>query len=174
MMTFREFLEKQSNQQRQKERRARREEWVAAVGRLITQLRAWLAESDPGNVLDVVPMEVERAEPDLGAYRIPALKIGLDDTAVQVMPVGRNVVGIVGPHGDIGVRAEGRVDITDGIRRYILYRTLKEGRDNWYALDERFQAEPLDRSRLEAILQDLLSRSPPSRTPGSGTRVSEN
>jgi hypothetical protein len=157
MMTFREFLDKQAKQQRHKERRERREEWVAAVGRLIERLRAWLAESDPDKVLDVVPIEVEKAEPDLGVYRVPGLRIGLGDAAVQVVPVGRNVVGTVGPRGDLGVRAEGRVDITDGIRKSILYRTLRDGQEAWYALDEHFQAAPLDRGRLEGILQDLLS-----------------
>jgi hypothetical protein len=66
-------------------------------------------------------------------------------------------VGVVGPQGDVGIRAEGRVDITDGIRRHILYRTLKDAQEKWYALDERYQAAPLDRTRFEEILQDLLS-----------------
>jgi hypothetical protein len=157
MMTFREFLEKKAQGQRQSERRERRDEWVAAVGRLIAQLRAWLTESDPDRLLDVVPLEVEKAEPDLGTYTVPSLKIGVGDVAVRVEPVGRNAVGVVRPRGDPSVRAEGRVDVTDGVRKYILYRTLKDGKESWYALDERFEATPLDRGRLEAILQDLLS-----------------
>ncbi len=156
-MTFQEFLEKQAQQSRHTERRERREEWIAAVDRLVKQLRAWLAESDPAGVLDVVPIEIERAEPDLGIYRIPGLKISLGESAVQVVPVGRNVVGTVGTQGDVARRAEGRVDITDGIRRYICYRTLIDGQETWYALDERFQAAPLDKARVEGILQDLLS-----------------
>lgn len=156
-MTFREFLEKQAQQSRTKERRERREEWMQAVGRLTGQLRGWLAESDPTGVLDVVPVEMEKAEPGLGTYRVPGLKISLGAASVEVVPVGRNVVGVVGPHGDVGVRAEGRVDITDGVRRYILYRTLQGGQETWHALDDHFQAAPLDRARLEGILQDLLS-----------------
>lgn len=157
-MTFREFLEKQAEQRHHKERRQRREEWIAAVCRLIDQLCAWLAESDPDKVLAVVPMEIEAIEPGVGTYRVPSLKISLADAAVQVVPVGRNVVGIVFPQGDgVGIHAEGRVDITDGLRRYILYRTLKDGQEQWYALDEHLHAVPLDRGRLEGILQDLLS-----------------
>jgi hypothetical protein len=157
-MTFQEFLDKQAGlQQHYKERRARRDEWITAVRRLIDQLRAWLAESDPRGVLDVVQVEIERAEPDLGAYTIPGLRISVGDSAVQVIPVGRNVVGTVFPPGDAGIRAEGRVDITDGVRRHILYRTLNNGQDRWYALDEHLQAVPLDRGKLEEILQDLLS-----------------
>jgi hypothetical protein len=157
MMTFREFLDKQAQRSDHVERRQRRDEWVAVVGRFLNQLRAWLVESDPKGVLDVVPMEIERFEPNLGSYRIAALKINLGASAVEVTPVGRNTVGIMEPPGDAVLRAEGRVDITDGIRRYICYRTLKEGQEKWYAVDERFQAWPLDKERVEAILQDLLS-----------------
>ena len=157
-MTFREFLDKQAQQKQQhEERRQRREQWIAALDRLIKQLSAWLAEADPGRVLDVVRTDVERAEPGLGTYQAPSLTISLGEAAVLVVPVGRDVVGIVGSQGDIGIRAEGRVDITDGIRKYILYRTLKDGQEKWYALDEHFKAEPLNREQLEKILQDLLS-----------------
>jgi hypothetical protein len=158
MMTFEEFLETKAKQEQHKERRQRRGEWIAAVERLMAQLRGWLAESDPGKVLDVVPMEIEKVEPELGLYKVPSLKISLGDSAVLVVPVGRNVVGKVGPEGEVGMRAEGRVDITDTIRRnFILYRTLKEGKENWYALDEHFQAASLDRGQFERILQELLS-----------------
>jgi hypothetical protein len=156
-MTFREFLKRKAEEERQAERRQRRDEWVAAVGRLIQQVRTWLEESDPEHFLDIVPQEVEKVEQGLGLYKAPGLKIGVGDAAVRVVPVGRNAVGLVGPQGDDGVRAEGRVDITDGVRKYILYRTVKDGQEAWYALDEEFKAAPLDRTRLEAILQDLLS-----------------
>jgi hypothetical protein len=157
VMTFQEFLDKQAKQQHSSGWREQREEWIAAVGRLMEKLRDWLAESDPKKVLDVVPIEYRRIEPNLGIYIAPGLKISLNQAVVDVAPVGRNVIVTVGPHGDAGIRAEGRVDITDGIRKYVLYRTFKDGQEIWYAIDERFQAAPLDRSRLEAILQDLLS-----------------
>jgi hypothetical protein len=157
VMTFQEFLERRANQQQHRVRRERREEWIAAVGRLMDQLRAWLAEADPASVLDVIPITMEKAEPGLGIYSIPGLKISLGNAAVQVVPIGRNAVGHVGPQGDSGMPAEGRVDITDGVRKYILYRTLENRQDKWHALDEHFQARPLDRGQLEAILQDLLS-----------------
>src|SRR3954467_291894 len=100
MMTFREFLQKKAGEQRDIQRRQRREEWVAAVGQLMDQLRAWLAESDPDHLLDVVPLEVEKVEPGLGFYQVPSLKVGVGDASVQVMPVGRNVVGVVGSRDD--------------------------------------------------------------------------
>jgi hypothetical protein len=157
MMSFREFLERKAGEPQQKERRERRHQWTVAVGRLMDQLRAWLAQSDPGGLLDIVPLELEQAEPGLGVYKVPGLKIGVGDAAVQVVPVGRNVVGRVGSGREAGVRAEGRVDITDGVRKYILYRLVENGHDHWYALNEKFEAAPLNREQLEAILQDLLS-----------------
>jgi hypothetical protein len=157
MMTFREFLHKKAEEQRQPERRQRRAEWVAAVERLNGQLRTWLAESDPERLLDVHPFEVEKYDPDLGAYTVESLRIGMGDEAVEVVPVGRNVVGTIRLPGDVSLRADGRVDITDGVRKHILYRSVRDGQEQWYAVDEEFKAAPLDRGRLEAILLDLLS-----------------
>jgi hypothetical protein len=157
MIAFRDFLRKKAEEEQNVHRRERRDQWIAAVRRLLDQLRAWLAEADPDKVLDVIPLEVQKIEPGLGIYTIPALKIGLGDAAVKVDPMGRNAVGIIELPGRPPTRAEGRVDITDDIHRYILYRLLDDGRDVWYALDEKFRPEPLDRGRLEAILQDLLS-----------------
>ena len=151
-MTFQDFLERQARQKSHTEWRARREEWIVAVGQLIEAIRTWLAQSDPEHILDVVPLAIERVEPNLGICTVPSLKIGLGAASVEVVPVGRNVVGLIGPHGAAGVRMEGRVDITDGIRRYILYRLVKDGQEAWYALDEKFRAAPLDQRRLDEIL----------------------
>jgi hypothetical protein len=156
-MTFSEFLHKKAREEGQIQRREQRDEWITAVDRLMKQICAWLAEADPDKVLDIIRLEFEKVEPGLGVYRVPGLKIGAGDASAQVVPVGRNAVGLVGRRGDVGERAEGRVDISDGVRKYILYRTLKDGQENWYALDERFEASPFDRGRLEAILVDLLS-----------------
>src|SRR5258708_3711346 len=113
MPRLREFLEKKAGEMSQDERRKRREDWLAAVGRLVAQLRAWLREADEKSLLEIAPLDVEKLEQGLGAYKAEGLRITLGDSAVQVVPVGRNVVGFVGDGGDAGVRAEGRVDITD-------------------------------------------------------------
>src|SRR5262249_38714300 len=133
------------------------EEWLAALGRLFGRLRAWLDRSDPDKVLDVAQFEEVRYEPGLGSYPMPVLRIGVGEASVQVVPMGRNAVGLVSPPGQPGVKAEGRVDITDGVRKYILYRTLPNGQEQWHVLGEDFQARPLDQERLEKILQDLLA-----------------
>lgn len=152
-MTFQEFLKKKGPQAHARERRERRDEWIQAVRQLCDQMIMWLEESDPGRILDVIPIEVQVVEPSLGVYRTAGLKISLGDSSVQIAPVGRNAIGLVGQDK----RSEGRVDITEGIRRFILYRTIQDAQSGWYALDERFQETPLDKSRFEAILQDLLA-----------------
>jgi hypothetical protein len=156
-MTLREFLQMKAGENGQPERQQRREEWVAAVGRLVSQLRAWLAEADPDKRLDVAQFEIETWERKLGGYLVPKLKIGFGARTIDVEPMGRYALGQVELPGQAPVLAEGRVDMTAGPRRYILYRLIRDGRDVWYALDEQFRAAPLDRERLEAILQDLLS-----------------
>lgn len=157
MMTFREFLEKKAAEEHHLQRTQQREEWVAAVKRLLEQIRIWVAEADPQGILSVIPFEIERAEPDLGVYRVPALRIGLGDAAVEIRPLARKTHGFIEARGEASVPAEGRVDIVTGGRQYILYRSLLGGRETWYALDDKFRPCPLDRAELEAILQDLLS-----------------
>jgi len=154
--SFREFLKEKAKEKDHVERRQRREEWVAAISRLIAQFLTWLQEADPEGVLEIFPVDLEKAEQGLGPYQVPGLTIRLSEAVVQVIPVARNVVGYVGTRGDHGVKAEGRIDMTDGARKYILYRTLADG-EHWYVLDERYQPTPLDRERFVAVLQDLLS-----------------
>src|SRR5262245_36709737 len=132
MPTFQEFLRKKAEEEQQPERRKRRDEWIGAVGRLIDQLRAWLAESHPEGLLDVIPLEVEKREPGLGSYKIPGLKVGIGDAAVRVVPMGRDALGLIESRGEAPMRAQGRVDITDGVQKYIFYRAIKDGQDVWY------------------------------------------
>jgi hypothetical protein len=56
------------------------------------------------------------------------------------------------------VNAEGRIDITNGSYKYLLYRKLNDANnEQWLVQDERAVLRPLDREQFEAILQDLLS-----------------
>ena len=54
-------------------------------------------------------------------------------------------------------KAEGRIDVTDGSRRYTLYRTLQGGEERWYVVDEDSNTAELDQDQLMAVLEDLLS-----------------
>ncbi len=156
MTSFQEFLHRKAEEQGQSSARERRDEWIAAVDRLTRQIEGWLRESDPEGVLDLIPVTFDKAEKGLGPYKIDGLQVGVGELSARVVPVARNVVGSPRIMGD-GARLAGRVDITDGIKKYVLRRVLKDGSETWEVLDDHFGAAPFDRDRLESILQDLLA-----------------
>ncbi|MHC5542114.1 hypothetical protein ACYOEI_28160 [Singulisphaera rosea] len=51
----------------------------------------------------------------------------------------------------------GRVDITDGLRKYHLYREIRDGKECWQIMDERNHFTYLSSDSLGHILQELLS-----------------
>jgi hypothetical protein len=158
-MTLREFLLQNAPRvEQEKRRRHWRDEWVAAVGRLIGQLRAWLTDAGTADLLDLEPLEFEKREQWLGTYHIQGLAINFGERTVKVVPVGRIVAAHLGPYAEPGhEKAEGRVDITNGAYKYFLYRKLTDAGEQWLVQDEHADIRPLDRERFEAILQDLLS-----------------
>jgi hypothetical protein len=160
MTSFQEFLRKKAQEQGGEGVR-RRDEWIAALRRLVDQIVSWLKEDDPEGVLEIGRYEISLSEMSLGAYQAPYLEISLGESEATMSPVARNTVGTIGPRGGVAdlEKAEGRVDLKDGLRlkKYMLYRAIEDGRDVWYAVDEKFRADLLDKDRLEAILQDLLS-----------------
>ncbi len=156
-MTLREFL-LQNVPRDEMRRRQWREEWVAAVDRLLAQLRSWLTEAGATELLDLEPLELEKREQGLGGYHVKGLAIHFGERTVKVVPVGRTVLAHLGPFAEPGhENAEGRVDITNGSYKYYLYRKLTNTGEQWLVQDERSRIRPLDRSQFEAILQDLLS-----------------
>jgi hypothetical protein len=156
-MTLREFLLKNAPRD-EIQRRQCREEWIAAIDRLLTQLRAWLTEAGSAELLDLEPLELDKREQGLGAYRIRGLAIHFGERTVKVLPVGRTVLANLGPYAEAGHdNAEGRVDITNGTYRYYLYRKLTDAGEQWLVQDERFGIRSLDRQQFEALVQDLLS-----------------
>jgi hypothetical protein len=156
-MTLREFLLKNAPRDEIR-RRQSRDEWIAAVDRLLAQLRAWLAEAGSAELLDLEPLEFEKREQGLGAYRVRGLAIHFGERTVKVVPVGRTVLARLGPYAEPGhENAEGRVDMTNGEYKYFLYRKLTYAGEQWLVQDERSGIRPLDREQFEAILQDLLS-----------------
>jgi len=100
---------------------------------------------------------MERREQGLGAYNIDALRIDIGDSTVEVVPLGRNVIGYVNLPGGGEIRAAGRVDITSGVRKFHVYRTMQDGKDVWYVADEQYKETLLTRQRFEEVLMDLMS-----------------
>jgi len=158
LLSFRDFLKAKADELGVRDRHRRRGEWLGAIHRLLDRIRDWLRESDPEGVLDIEPYEVSRTEQDLGTYDAPALKIRLGAGEVDVRPIGRGVpfMAIRGASGD-ATEFSGRVDITDGYRKYNLYREINQGKDLWQISDERNRFTYLNAESFERILQDLLS-----------------
>ncbi len=156
-MRFRDWLQRRARELNQPERLRRRVEWIAALDQLYEQIIGWIRESDPEGILVIERMELERSEPSLGTYAAPALKISLGDAAVRVVPMGRDTHRTFRDDQGCDHRYEGRVDFTDGLRKYILYRAADDGPPQWLVLDELDRPQRFDQRALETILWELLS-----------------
>ncbi len=156
MTSFQEFLQKKAEEQHHPARREARDEWVAAVDRLLGQINAWLDEADPEGILDRFDLEFDRAEAPLGRYKVCGLKISIGDLSLEVVPIAGKVVGRSWLKGE-GVKLAGRIDMIRDFRKYVIMRIVKDGVETWEVQDENFGAAPLDKARFVAIIQDLLS-----------------
>jgi hypothetical protein len=160
MSTLQDFLAEQAEKLKdtQQEALQRRDEWVASVERLNELIRGWLRASDPNHILDVREEPHEIREQGIGFYTVPGLVIALGPRLVRVVPIARNVVGPLSDTGAVHViRAYGRVDLTDGLSKYLMYRVEREPGDRWSIIEEdRYRLEPLDQRAFEAALQSLL------------------
>jgi hypothetical protein len=163
--SFQDFLRQKAEGTGIRERNRNRGEWLQALQGLLEQIEDWLRAADTENLLETLRYDVERVEERMGVYDAPALKIRLGTDEVDVVPVGRYAIGplpaqaiksLQGVQGTDGPAA-GRVDITNGDRKYLLLRDLSSGQPRWYAVDEHSRAVLLDRAHLETILQDLWS-----------------
>ncbi len=124
----------------------------------MNEIRGWLRQSDPDGLLDVESYDVMRTEGSLGSYDAPALKIHLGAVEVDVVPVSREVP-FMAIKGASAAPTEfgGRIDITDGLRTYNVFRAIRDRSDQWQVRHEHNQFAYLDREKFELILQDLLS-----------------
>jgi hypothetical protein len=125
-------------------------EWVQAIERLFAQLCAWLETADPERILQVEKVNVEVHEPNVGHYLAPRLNIRAFGKWIGIIPKARKTVGTARPpRPGAPAHATGRVDITDEIRRYVLYRFEGEEDGSW------FVEGPLDDS-LKILTQELF------------------
>lgn len=157
MATLREFLIAKAHKPNQIERRKRRDDWVAAVKRLMAQLQDWLREADAEGYLDITKIPIEKHEESIGTYVVHGLEIRSDEAVVRVLPVG---YGVLRPGFDEGMRVEGRVDITNGTEKFILYRLLGGRNEQWIIGRgdlEHPKMPKLNQTRFEDAMQELLS-----------------
>jgi hypothetical protein len=160
MKTLREFLEERAEIERGRadEKMEMQQEWISAVHRLIEQIKEWISDADPNHFLESQRTYHRLREDKVGVYTAPGLVIRYEAREVQVVPIARMVVG---PHLSNGLvsikRAFGRVDITDGGEKYLLFRSQKDPVDEWAIVkDDGFIVKRFDRRTFEEAMQDLL------------------
>src|SRR5262249_5213009 len=133
------------------------QDWERAVEQLLDQICEWTQAADPENILKIEKEHLGRSEEDLGYYRTFRLKITLDAREILVVPVARQVVGRFGLPGEQHRQGLGRVDMTDGMRKYMLYRVMSETDEKWYMVDDdKFRTRELDQTAFEEAMLDLL------------------
>ena len=158
MADLKTFLKEKAEERRARkpETDAVRDEWVAAIEALLTQMKEWLREADEEGILTIEPKTYRLREETLGLYEAPGMTIALGGYEIEVKPIARFVVG---PHSNEGgyhvIRADGRVDLTNGYDKYRLYHVKKEGR--WKVVDEqRIRVADLTRATFDQAVQSLL------------------
>jgi len=157
-LNFKDWLATQAEREGSAEQRKQRiEEWKEAVAGLFAQVIHWLASDDDLRVLTVETGTTQKDEAGLGRYEISALRIHLASRFVEFVPVSRNIVGTVGPQGDMGFRAEGRVDMRSRNGKFMLFRLGTSDGQRWIILDDvEYLPKDLTKESFETALQELL------------------
>jgi hypothetical protein len=160
--TFTEFLREQAAK-RKVETVRRTEvigEWTDSINRLLATIRGWLQVSDPDGILRIKEEVEELHEEGLGRYTVPRLDIHGLGRWVGIIPKARFTVGTAHPPQKTSPeRATGRVDITDEVRRHILYRFPGESGDVWLISSDPMglrRPKVLDQAAFEAALMSYL------------------
>jgi hypothetical protein len=158
--SFSEFLASEADKLRaeQAEAMGKREEFVKSVQRLLGQIKEWLEQADVKRILMIDESPIRLSERGLGTYEVPALTIGLGTREVRVKPIARYVGAPLRATAMLQVpRAYGRVDLTNGLDRYLTFRVEKEVGDRWMIVEQDGPlVEPFDRTSFETALQRLL------------------
>ncbi len=157
--SFSDFLQEQAARYEAQtgEGKAEIEEWRAAVDRLLTQLCSWLKESDPRGIIEIERGQEKVKEPGLGRYEVPRLDLRAFGKWIGIIPKARRTVGTANPpQKGAPQRAAGRIDITNELRRYVLYRFTEGGQDTWLIDDLHSGAKPLEKEAFEKALMSYL------------------
>jgi hypothetical protein len=133
-------------------------EWISAIQRLLDQMIDWLRAADKEHLLEIEEKNHRLRENEVGVYDAPGLAIRLDAREVKVVPAARMVVGPDLTNGIVRiVRAFGRVDMTDGARKYLVFRTQVDPTEEWTIVeDEGFTFKKFTRESFEEAMQGLL------------------
>jgi hypothetical protein len=159
---FTDFLREQAAQHDAEVQagRATADEWRAAVIQLFERIRSWLTQSDPNGVIQIEESQHEVTEKGLGRYRVPRLNLCAFGKWIGIIPKARNTIASAQPpQRSAPERATGRVDITDEVRRYVLYRFRNDGAGDLWMIDDpasKAPPKPLDQQGFAAALVSYL------------------
>jgi hypothetical protein len=136
----------------------KRDEWIESVGRLLHQIEVWLGEADSGRILTYTRGHLPLREAGIGAYDVPSLLVELGAREVSIKPVARFVAGPLSSTGAIHIiRAYGRVDMSNRLEKYMIFRTEKELEDRWIIIEQDgYRTQPLNQDSFESAFQSLL------------------
>jgi hypothetical protein len=158
--TLEEFLAERSEIERSRadEKKAIQQEWIWAVRRLMGQIQEWLQDADPGRSLEIKESYCEIREVNVGVYSVPGLVILHEAREIRIVPVARMVVGpLLSDGGARMSRAFGRVDMTDGGEKFMLFRSQMDPSDEWVIVEDRgYVVRKFDRQAFEEAMQSLL------------------
>jgi hypothetical protein len=171
--SFKEFLQEQAKKHQAESDAAKGtiDEWRTAIEHLFSQMRQWLKESDPQGLIELEENQEDVTEPGLGRYHVPRLDLRLFGKWVGIIPKARRTVATANPpQKSAPERAQGRVDITDELRRYVLYRFREGGHDLWLINNlapekewpgqvqyvPKSEPRPLDQEAFEKALMSYL------------------
>ncbi len=160
MPTLKEFLAAEAEKLRGEQGEAlnKRAEWIASIERLLAQIKDWLEQADAERILVIDESPIRISEQGLGTYEIPALTIGLGTREVRIKPIARYVSAPLRVTSLLQVpRAHGRVDMTNGLDCYHIFRVEKETADRWKIVEQNGpMADSFNRASFESALKSLL------------------
>jgi len=161
MGSLKDFIAERAEKLRTEEPRAvqKRDEWVAAVDRPNQHVKEWLAQADPDHkVLEVRERPYQLREEGIGTYEARGLSISVGRREVRVEPIARNIAGPLSATGVIHVnRAYGRVDLSDGLKKFMIFRVEKDPEVRWNIIEQDgFHMQTLDQATFEEAFKSLL------------------
>ena len=132
-----------------------RDEWVRDVNQLIDRMEKWLRVADQNGILEIDVHDVEKREEKIGYYNVRGMTIRLGPREVRVKPIARFVVAA--PVGALLLSPQGRVDITNGEKQYLLYHLHDPAGNRWISLSPTRESRAFDQQTFESAIQDLLA-----------------
>jgi hypothetical protein len=159
-VSLKEFLAAEAEKLQSERSKAmkKRDEWIESVGRLLNQIEEWLGEADSGRILTFQKGHLTLREVGIGTYDVPFVLIELGAREVSIKPVARFVAGPLSSTGAMRVlRSYGRVDMSNGLDKYMMFRIEKHLDGPWIIIEEDGdRSNSFDRDSFESAFQRLL------------------